>query len=180
MDDPGGQKKSASGSDAVNQESPTLAFGTGQNRIYVFRIEEEQCFLSALTEAAWQVWYKAIPNPLKTPGFERACARARTMAGFRRVGSRAAGRSNNSTTRDRSWSVGQTVAFTSAFVLTSQLASCYRNTSSGIGAPREASRKQKIEEIPRSLGRNNDFLTARSARSADKISLPRGESRCST
>ena len=71
-DDAGAQKQTASRSDAVNQESSTLAFGRGRNRIYVLNIEQDECFLSALTDHASQVWHRAFRNPMQASGFEQA------------------------------------------------------------------------------------------------------------
>ena len=63
----------ASGS--VKKLQPSLTFATGENRIYILsvgRSAEGQCFLSAQTNQAEQVWRRTFPNPLEPGLFRRA------------------------------------------------------------------------------------------------------------
>ena len=52
----------------------TIQVGRGQNRIYILNVEQDECFLSALTDHASQVWYRAFRNPMKSDGFQKVCA----------------------------------------------------------------------------------------------------------
>ena len=60
---------------SVKKLQPSLTFATGENRIYILSIAksaEGQCFLSAQTNQAEQVWRSTFPNPLGTYEFQKA------------------------------------------------------------------------------------------------------------
>ena len=66
-------------SKSVKKLQPSLSFATGENRIYILsvgRSAEGQCFLSAQTNQAEQVWRSTFPNPLE-PGLFRGAWRAK-------------------------------------------------------------------------------------------------------
>ncbi len=57
--------------DETGRGHSTIRVGRGQNRIYILNIEQDDCFLSALTDHAFQVWYRAFRNPMKGDGFQQ-------------------------------------------------------------------------------------------------------------
>ena len=64
---------------SVKKLQPSLTFATGENRIYILSVgksAEGQCFLSAQTNQAEQVWRRTFPNPLE-PGLFRGAWRAK-------------------------------------------------------------------------------------------------------
>ena len=59
----------------VSPASSAIAFGGGQNRIYILNTEaneSKECFLSAQTDQARHVWRTTFINPLLTERFRKA------------------------------------------------------------------------------------------------------------